>query len=80
MRHLGMALALFACGLFGCVSEPEPPAPPDIEDLGFVSPRAWATPLTDYFEADAMPSAVAWWRGAVYIGLEDGSVLRSVGD
>ena len=29
---------------------------------------------------DAMPSAVAFWRGAVYIGLEDGAVLGSVGD
>jgi len=30
-------------------------------------------------DPDAMPASVAWWRGAVYVGLEDGDVLRSTG-
>jgi hypothetical protein len=81
MRHLGMGLALFGCGLFGCVDEPSAPALPDIEDLGFASPIAWATPLTDYFlAAEEALGSEDFLRGVHDLAVFDDLLFFGYGD
>ncbi len=56
-----------------------PPTDGDLAaEIGVLEPDGTHASLVQWDE-DVLPSAVAWWRGGLYVGLEDGRLLRTSG-